>query len=127
MDEDSSELEVVGCGDPADRPLDTVLDLLVDQRRRYVLECLADHSQAVALADLAEDVAVRENGGPITEIPGGTGREIRTLLHHHHLPKLAEAGVVDYDRGHHLIRPGESADQVERALSLAAVGQEVHR
>lgn len=115
----SPKVDVTGRSDSSDQSLDAVFDLLTNQRRRNVLACLADHTQAIALADLAEDVAVREFQGPITEVLKGEVQEIRILLHHHHLPKLVEAGAVDYDQDRALVRLLESADLVERVLSIA--------
>ncbi len=76
----------------------------------------------MALADLAADVAVRENEGPVTEIPRAEIQTIRLSLYHHHLPKLAEAGAVEYDPERDRIQVADSADSFERVRSV--VGDE---
>lgn len=118
----SPKAEVDGRGDSGEQSIDGVLDLLAHQRRRAALACLFDHSQAIALADLAEDVAVRENEEPIGKIPKAEIQEVRLMLHHQHLPKLVEAGAVEYDQERDLIRIADSADLVERVLALTGDG-----
>lgn len=116
----SPEASLAERDDSGNQSLDRTFDLLTDQRRRYVLTCLAEKTQPIALTDLAEDVAVRENEGPITEIPDEAVRSIKISLYHIHIPKLAEAGAVEYDRDRDLVRISETADLVERGLFLTA-------
>lgn len=110
---DSSRSVVDERGASDSQSLDTVLDLVAEPRRRFALECLSDRSQPIALADLAEVVAVREHERPITEIPNETVKATRFMLHHQHLPKLADGGAVDYDQDRELVRLSESAATVE--------------
>ena len=120
----SPESGVAERGDSDEQSLDVVCELLANQRRQYVLACLIDHTQAIALTDLAEDVAVRENEETVTEIPKEEVRTIHTSLYHSHIPKLVDTGAVEYDQDRDLVRVSETADLVERVLSLAAVGGE---
>lgn len=87
---------VVDSGD--DRPLDTVYELLANHRRRYALSCLNEHANPMSLADLADEVAVRENGTSTTEVSDETIKDIYISLYHVHIPKLEEANVVRYDQ-----------------------------
>lgn len=43
-------------------------------------------------------------------------------LYHSHLPKLAGAGVVDYDRDRDLVTVSEDTDLLERFRVLARTG-----
>lgn len=118
MSRGSCRNDLVDRGAADSQSLDTVLDLVADPRRRFALECLSDHSEAIALADLAEDIAVREAERSITEIPKETVKAIRLTLHHQHLPKLTEAGAADYDQDRKLVRLSESTAMVEWVLSI---------
>lgn len=118
----SPKAGAVGYTDSDGQSVDIVFDLLADQRRRYVLACLVDNTQSMALADLAEDVAVRENEGTLTAIPKEEVQAISTSLYHIHIPKLVDEGVIEYnDRD--LIQISEITDLIERVLSLDADGE----
>lgn len=105
------------------RSVDTVFDVLAHQRRRYVLAFLAEDDRSIAVADLAEDIAIRENDGMPTGIPKETIQAISTSLHHRHLPKLADAGFVEYD-DHDLVRISVPTEPIERLLSSGAIRSE---
>jgi hypothetical protein len=62
----------------------------------------------MALADLADELAVREHGATIDGIPADTVTEIYLSLYHCHVPLLVEANVVEYDQEHDLV--GITAD-----------------
>lgn len=110
--------------------IDVLFDVLSDKRRQCVLKSLMAHDREMAFPDLAEDVASLENDPPRTEVPERVGRHrsevsrdrtrrITTSLHHVHVPKMAEAGVVEYDSERNTVRASVSADQVEHILALA--------
>lgn len=52
-------------------PGSDVIDPLADRRRRHAVSPLRDHRGPMTLPDLADEVAVAENGMPIMEIPAG--------------------------------------------------------
>lgn len=67
--------------------------LLAVERRRVVLEALADGQSTFDLRELAREVAAREDGPTGEE----TVDAVALALHHVHLPKMADLGVVAYD------------------------------
>lgn len=77
--------------------LDEWFSLLADARRRRVLGLLWTHN-VVSLGDAAEEIAVGERGGPITEIPREEVLDVYLSLYHDHVPRLTDAGVVEYDQ-----------------------------
>lgn len=105
-----------------DRSVVPFIEVLGDQRRRHAVACAIDRTQPVALADLAEAVAVREHQGSITAIPEEEVDAIHLSLYHTHIPKLAEIGLVDYDPGDDEVRIAEPAETAERVLSLVTDG-----
>lgn len=77
--------------------LDTVFDLLSNSRRRYLLYYLAEVDDDVVELSAAVG-AVGEYEATEPDAGGRSPREAtRIALHHDHLPRLANAGVVDYD------------------------------
>lgn len=93
--------------------IDEVFDVLSDRRRRTALEVLIAHEVPLALADLADEVAVREHEARITEISEETVRDVYLSLYHKHVPKLREANVVRYDQDRDLVALTDHADHVE--------------
>ena len=85
--------------------LDTVFALLRDQHRRYLVSFLADRDSPVSLTELATAVAAWENDAERDEVPPDRTEAIRAELHHNHLPKLADAGLVAYDAETRTVTP----------------------
>lgn len=92
-------------------PPGTLFDLFSEERRRHVVDCLAEHRTTMALADLADEVATREHDAPLTEIPAEDVKQIYMSLYHNHVPKLANAGVVAYHQEPDMVLPVDNVDQ----------------
>lgn len=76
--------------------LDAVFELLSDRRRRYALYCLnGSPSGVVEFSELVQCVTAKETEGG--ECSTDHCRSLATELLYHHLPKLIEANVVEYD------------------------------
>lgn len=70
-----------------------IFAILSDPRRRVVLQIL-ERESSIELPELATRVARREGGeGEITDI---AVQKVRMDLYHCHLPKIADAGFVEY-------------------------------
>lgn len=83
--------------------------------RRALVECLDGYDDGVALADAAADVALR-NLDRSDEASGDDDRlDVYTALHHSHVPKLADAGILDHDRDRNVV------SLTERGRALAAM------
>jgi|AntRauTorcE11898_2_1112593.scaffolds.fasta_scaffold01738_5 hypothetical protein len=77
---------------------DEVFELLANQRRRFVLHYLRCKAEAsVSLSTLSERVAGWENDAEPAELAYSERKSVRNSLHQFHLPKLADAGIVEYD------------------------------
>lgn len=71
--------------------------LLAAERRRIALDVLAERTVPVDLETLAAAVAARETDDP-DEPTGDAVERVAVTLHHAHLPRMADYGVIDYDR-----------------------------
>lgn len=49
--------------------INTIFGVFAHQRRRYALRELRRHETPMALADLADELAIREHEAPLTDIP----------------------------------------------------------
>lgn len=95
--------------------IDAALELIADPYRRRVLtELMRVGDEAVELESLVDAM-----GTPSTAATSliSTDRQLRTLLRHTHLPKLAEYGVIDYDFRSGSVRYNET-ERVEQLVSF---------
>jgi hypothetical protein len=76
---------------------DGVLESLADERRRIALSVLSAADGTVDRERLAASVAARAECVSETEVPPRDAKDVLLSLHHVHLPKLDEAGLVEYD------------------------------
>lgn len=88
-------------------------DVLVDRRRRVTLRVLREYGEEMTLADLAEEVAVRELEVAITEVSPETVTEVYISLYHDHLPRLVDAGLLAYEQERDLVSPRASSTAVD--------------
>lgn len=118
---------------------DDVLANLAHRRRRVALSVLSDYDAPLSRVALAREIAVAEADEETTPDTGMID-DLCADLHHVHLPKLENAGLVEYDarsgavsyRGHPVIEDEEWFDlhtiETPRAiLSVAEPSQDIWR
>lgn len=71
-------------------------ELFASSRRRAVLDVLASSSAPIGIEELALTIAVRERDAERADEEAI--KCVTLYLHHVHLPKMAEFGVLEYDR-----------------------------
>jgi DNA-binding transcriptional ArsR family regulator len=78
---------------------DDLFEVLSNRRRRYVLHYLCRREEeSVELSDLVTQVAAWENGTDPEQLSYDDRKSVHISLYQHHVPKMDEAGVVDYDQ-----------------------------
>lgn len=95
--------------------VDIVLETLASRRRRYALYYLQDQTTAT-LQEVSLQVTAWEKGVSIQTTDFDD--RIYADFYHRHLPKLADANMIEYDPRQELIRY-DCSDLVERMLELA--------
>lgn len=84
--------------------LDAILSLLAHYQRRDVLGYLADRpDQTCSIDECVAHVMKREEDRTGTR-PGHD--QVATILHHVHVPKLTDAGLLEYDPRSRQLRYG---------------------
>lgn len=91
--------------------VDELFDVLSEARRRRILSILTGR-QSMDVKELANAVAARENDAAPATLSESTVHEVHVTLHHVHLPKLAEATLVNYDRNDRTVAPTDATDAV---------------
>ena len=97
----------------ADLTPDDVHSLLSATRRRYVIQYVAhdlNHGDTVELGDLAEYVAALEHNTVPADITSDERKTVYIALYQIHLPKLADAGIIEWNRRDGEIGRGHSVD-----------------
>lgn len=94
--------------------------ILADPVRRYGLDYLDEQETPVSFDRLATRVATWHTDSDPEAVDDATLTEMRTALYHVHLPKLAEAGYIEWNKDTHTIRRGPNFDEIAPLLRLMA-------
>ena len=77
---------------------DTIHGALAKSTRRTVLDYLADHPGSTTVEWLATELAANERGIPTEAVTDDQQVETLVTLKHVHLPRLHDAGLLEWDR-----------------------------
>jgi len=104
---------------------DRLFDVLSNQRRRFAVHLLQqDRRDAVAIGDMAEQIAAWENEIDTAEITGGQRKRVYTALQQSHLPKMDDAGVVEFNKDRGVVEPTPILENVDVYLDVVE-GREI--
>ena len=115
-----------GTGDGSSRATDCVADradtfrLLSDGRRIRALVALRQDSPST-VEELAAGIVARERGIAGDEPSSDVVGQVALTLHHTHLPKLRDAGVVAFDPDDGTVALEDGADDVYALLDAVGV------
>lgn len=76
--------------------LNHYFDALADQNRRIALYFLKEH-ETTDIGELARHVAMKNVNQSTTSDVGKEYETLHRTLHHNHLPRLANYGIIDFD------------------------------
>lgn len=100
----------------SDRRASRVFDVLSNERRRKALSYLVEHDASVDIDELVSQLASE------TDIDSREAdwSRLELMFHHAHLPKMADAGLVEYDQETASVEKTEMANEMARRLELIA-------
>ena len=101
---------------------DVIFELLKNRRRREVLAYLLEADETVTLGELAEQIAAWENDTSVNALNSDQRKRVYVALYQTHLPKMDDAGIVEYDQDRGLISLADNAD-----LLMMYLDTESHR
>ncbi|MDQ2052131.1 ArsR family transcriptional regulator [Natronolimnohabitans sp. A-GB9] len=87
-----------------------VFHILGNDRRRAIVQLLAEESGQVDVSDIASEIAASETD--TTPVPNNLYKSVYVSLQQTHLPQLQEDAVIEYDSDAKTIQPGEHFDDV---------------
>ncbi|WP_227133074.1 DUF7344 domain-containing protein [Halorubellus salinus] len=110
---------LVGSGTDDNLPLERVFDILRNERRQRVLGYLAiTDDEVIRIGDLAEHVAAIENDMPVNALSSQQRKRVYVALYQCHLPKMADADVIEFDKDRGTIKVGPNAKQLRPYLDI---------
>ena len=89
---------------------DVIFELLKNRRRREVLAYLLEAEETVTLGELAEQIAAWENDTEVSALSSDQRKRVYVALYQTHLPKMDDAGIIEYDQDRGLISLSDNAD-----------------
>jgi len=95
-----------------------IFEIVSNQRRRHVVHYLRQQDRPVELRELSTQLSAWENEEPPAEVSHNERRRVYTALRQSHLPKMDEAGVVEYDADRSVIEPSAGMDDIELYLDV---------
>ncbi|WP_137291573.1 DUF7344 domain-containing protein [Natronorubrum halophilum] len=87
-----------------------VFHILGNDRRRAIVQLLADEAGQVDVSDVASEIAASETD--TTPVPNNLYKSVYVSLQQTHLPQLQEDAVIEYDSDAKTIKPGPNYDAV---------------
>lgn len=102
-----------------------MFELLAADYRRQILLTLCD-SETVELPEaiLTRSVSAESRPAVASDGTAATDSTVAIELYHNHLPKLADAGVVEWDRDTGVVSRGPAFEHIEPLVSLLAENEE---
>lgn len=101
-----------------------VFSVLSNRRRRFALHALCQQGDAAELGWLAKRVAAWEQGVPPAEVASDARKSCYVSLQQSHLPRMDEAGVIEFDKRAGTVHPTPSARELDIYLEVVP-GQEI--
>ncbi|MCU4924552.1 hypothetical protein OB905_00940 [Halobacteria archaeon AArc-dxtr1] len=99
---------------------DDVFHLLQTSRRRDVLTQLREADNPLDIRTLSERIAAREHDTTVETLDSTQRQRVYISLYQTHLPKLAEHGVIDYEKDRGIVSRRPEADELDPYLELSA-------
>lgn len=93
-------------------PEAVVEELLVDPRRRAMLQSLWDHDGPIPMTRLAAHVIARERSITIDAVSSEDRKRVRENLYEDHLPKLTATTVLRYNSRQASVELDDGASQL---------------
>jgi hypothetical protein len=97
--------------------------MLANERRRYTIHYLQSQSEPVTLGALAEQVGAWEHDTTPDQISSAERKTVYTALQQRHLPKMDDAGIVNFDKRAGTVEPTESLTEIDIYAEVVSSGE----
>jgi len=100
-----------------------IFDVLQNERRRYVLQYLRQNGGPVSLGDLSSHVAAEEYNCSFDDVSSAQRKRVYTTLQQSHLPRMDEAGIVEFDDDNGVITTTPQTEELTVYLEIVPEGE----
>ena len=109
-------VEIDDSGAAADR----CFEALADERRREVLTVLFQSESSLSLTELAVELTRVDADAREADAPTDGVEHRKVQLYHRHVPKLVDAGLVEFDRDRRTVSLAPEFQDAEDTTDLLA-------
>lgn len=102
---------------------DTMYKMLANERRRYTIHYLKEQDDEVPLGLLAEQVGAWEHDLDTNQLTSDQRKTVYTALQQRHLPKLDEAGIVEFDKRAGAVQPTDALSSIDIYAEVVEDGE----
>ena len=99
-------------------------DILSNERRRHALHYLLAQDDGTEIGELSEQVAAWENGEELEQVTSDERRRVYVSLHQTHLPRMDDAGILQYENSRDTIELTERGESL-RVYMEVVEGNEI--
>ncbi len=102
-------------------------EVLSNRRRRFAVHLLkrdVDVDDTIKIGEMAEQIAAWENDIDVTEVTGSDRKRVYTALQQSHLPRMDQAGVVEFDKDRGTVEPTPALTNVDVYMDVVE-GREI--
>lgn len=99
-------------------------DILSNDRRRHALHYLLAQDDGTEIGELSEQVAAWENGEDLEQVTSDERRRVYVSLHQTHLPRMDDAGILQYENSRDTIELTERGESL-RVYMEVVEGNEI--
>lgn len=92
--------------------------MLANRRRRYTVHALKRADGRAEIGDIAEQVAAWEYDTEVDQVSYDERKRVYTALQQSHLPSMAEAGIVEFDKNRGVVEQTPALDEVDVYLEV---------
>lgn len=100
-----------------DLPIDSILDVLSNERRRYVITHLSREGPVVGVSELTDSLARFEATDPDGDVTANERKRVYVALYQCHLPLLDKHDVVEFDKEESEVVVGRNFPMMSRYLT----------
>ncbi|WP_049912471.1 DUF7344 domain-containing protein [Natrialba hulunbeirensis] len=92
---------------------DELFELLSNRRRRHILHTLITETEQVDIGTLSQEIAAEEDELAFDEVTSSDRKRVYTALQQSHLPKMDNAGVLEFNRDRGTVEATPALEDVE--------------